>query len=230
LSHGLDAKYTFLEEENLLQILLFSLLAIVIGAALILYGYRIFLVLLPVFGFFAGFWVGASAMQWTLNENFLATLFSIIVGVVLGIVFAIASYAIYFAGVAVVAFAFGAMVAAGIMTFIGFEAGGVVSLVALAAGILLAVITFQKNLQKYFIMGIMSLGGGNLVVLGILVLIGQVSLEVLRAKGDMIGPVLAAGALWVIIWLGLAIAGLVYQIRTSSDFEFSMDDLKERWG
>ena len=214
----------------MLQILLFSLLAIVIGAALILYGYRIFLVLLPVFGFFAGFWVGASAMQWTLNENFLATLFSIIVGVVLGIVFAIASYAIFFAGVAVVAFAFGAMVAAGIMTFIGFEAGGVVSLVALAAGILLAVITFQKNLQKYFIMGIMSLGGGNLVVLGILVLIGQVSLEVLRAKGDMIGPVLAAGALWVIIWLGLAIAGLVYQIRTSSDFEFSMDDLKERWG
>ena len=214
----------------MLQIILFSLLAIVVGAALILYGYRIFLVLLPVFGFFAGFWVGASAMQWILNENFLATLFSIIVGVVLGIIFAIASYAIYFAGVAVVAFAFGAMIAVGIMTFIGFEAGAVVSLAALAAGVLLAIITFQKNLQKYFIMGIMSLGGGNLVVLGILVLIGQVSLEVLRAKGDMIGPVLAAGALWVIIWLGLAIAGLVYQIRTSSDFEFSMDDLKERWG
>ena len=214
----------------MLQIILFSLLAIVIGAALILYGYRIFLVLLPVFGFFAGFWVGASAMQWTLNENFLATLFSIIVGIVLGIIFAIASYVIYFAGVAVVAFAFGAMIAVGIMTFIGFEAGAVVSLVALAAGVLLAILTFQKNLQKYFIMGIMSLGGGNLVVLGILVLIGQVSLELLRAKGDMIGPVLSAGTLWVIIWLGLAIAGLVYQIRTSSDFEFSMDDLKERWG
>jgi len=220
----------FLEEENMLQIILFSLLAIVIGAALILYGYRIFLVLLPVFGFFAGFWVGASAMQWTLNENFLATIFSIIVGVVLGVIFAIASYVIYFAGVAVVAFAFGAMIAVGIMTFIGFEAGIVISLVALAAGVLLVIFTFQKNLQKYFIMGIMSLGGGNLVVLGILVLIGQVSLEVLRAKGDMIGPVLSAGALWVIIWLGLAIAGLIFQIRTSSDFEFSMDDLKERWG
>ena len=214
----------------MLQIILFSLLAIVIGAALILYGYRIFLVLLPVFGFFAGFWVGASAMQWTLNENFLATIFSIIVGVVLGVIFAIASYVIYFAGVAVVAFAFGAMIAVGIMTFIGFEAGIVISLVALAVGVLLVIFTFQKNLQKYFIMGIMSLGGGNLVVLGILVLIGQVSLELLRAKGDMIGPVLSAGTLWVIIWLGLAIAGLVYQIRTSSDFEFSMDDLKERWG
>jgi len=214
----------------MLQIILFSLLAIVIGAALILYGYRIFLVLLPVFGFFAGFWVGASAMQWTLNENFLATIFSIIVGVVLGVIFAIASYVIYFAGVAVVAFAFGAMIAVGIMTFIGFEAGIVISLVALAVGVLLVIFTFQKNLQKYFIMGIMSLGGGNLVVLGILVLIGQVSLEVLRAKGDMIGPVLSAGALWVIIWLGLAIAGLIFQIRTSSDFEFSMDDLKERWG
>ena len=220
----------FLEEENMLQIILFSLLAIVIGAALILYGYRVFLVLLPVFGFFAGFWVGASAMQWTLNEIFLATIFSIIVGVVLGVIFAIASYIIYFAGVAVVAFTFGAMIAVGIMTFIGFEAGIVISLVALAAGVLLVIVTIQKNLQKYFIMGIMSLGGGNLVVLGILVLIGQVSLEVLRAKGDMIGPVLSAGALWAIIWLGLAIAGLIYQIRTSSDFEFSMDDLKERWG
>jgi len=214
----------------MLQIILFSLLAIVVGAALLLYGYRIFLVLLPVFGFFAGFWVGASAMQWTLNENFLATLFSIIVGIVLGIIFAIASYAIYFAGVAVVAFAFGAMVAIGILTFIGFEAGAVVSLAALAAGVLLAMLTFQKNLQKYFIMGIMSLGGGNLVILAILVLIGQISLKLLRARGDMIGPVLVAGALWVIIWLGLAIAGLVYQIRTSSDFEFSMDDLKEGWG
>jgi len=214
----------------MLQIILFSVLAIVIGAAFILYGYRIFLVLLPVIGFFAGFWVGASAMQWTLNENFLATLFSIIVGIVLGLIFAIASYIIYIAGVAIVAFAFGAMIAAGIMTFIGFEAGAVVSLVALAAGILLAVFTIQKNLQKFFIMGIMSIGGGNLVVLGILVLLGQVSLEVLRAKGDMIGPVLAAGTLWVIIWLGLAIAGLVYQLRTSRDFEFSMDDLKEQWG
>ena len=214
----------------MLQIILFSVLAIVIGAAFILYGYRIFLVLLPVIGFFAGFWVGASAMQWTLNENFLATLFSIIVGIVLGLIFAIASYMIYIAGVAIVAFAFGAMIAAGIMTFIGFEAGAVVSLVALAAGILLAVFTIQKNLQKFLIMGIMSIGGGNLVVLGILVLLGQVSLEVLRTKGDMIGPVLAAGTLWVIIWLGLAIAGLVYQIRTSRDFEFSMDDLKEQWG
>ena len=88
----------------MLQIILFSLLAIVIGAALILYGYRIFLVLLPVFGFFAGFWVGASAMQWTLNENFLATLFSIIVGIVLGIIFAIASFFIYFLGTDVLPF------------------------------------------------------------------------------------------------------------------------------
>jgi hypothetical protein len=214
----------------MLQIILFSLLAIVIGAALILYGYRIFLVLLPVFGFFAGFWVGASAMQWTLNENFLATIVSILVGVVLGIVFAIASYVIYIAGVVVVAFAFGAMIAAGIMTFIGFEPGAVVGIVALATGVILVIITIQRNLQKYFIMGIMSLGGGNLVVLGILVLIGQVSLALLREQGDMIGPVLAAGALWVIIWLVLAIAGLIYQIRTSRDFEFSMNDLREQWG
>jgi hypothetical protein len=213
----------------MLQIILFSVLAVVIGAALILYGYRIFLVLLPVIGFFAGFWVGASAMQFTLNENFLATIFTIVVAVVIGIIFAIASYMMYMMGVIVVAFAFAAMIAAGIMTSIGFESGFIVGAVAIAAGVGLVILTVQKNLQKYVIMAIMSTGGGSMVVLGVLVLIGQVSLDTLKANGNMIGPVLESGTLWVIIWLGLAIAGLVYQIRTSRDFEFSMGDLKERW-
>ena len=211
------------------QIILFSVLAIVIGAALILYGYRIFLVLLPVIGFFAGFWVGASAMQFTLNENFLATIFTIVVAVVVGIIFAVASYMMYMMGVIVVAFAFAAMIAAGIMTTIGVESGFIVGAVAIAAGVGLVILTVQKNLQKYVIMAIMSTGGGNMVVLGVLVLIGQVSLDILKANGNMIAPVLESGTLWVIIWLGLAIAGLVYQIRTSRDFEFSMGDLKERW-
>jgi hypothetical protein len=79
-------------------------------------------------------------------------------------------------------------------------------------------------------MVIMAMGGGNMVVLGILVLIGQVSLATLKTNGNMIAPVLDSGALWVIIWLVLAVAGLIYQIRTSSDFEFSMDDLREQWG
>jgi hypothetical protein len=214
----------------MLQIVLFSILAIVIGAALLTYGYRIFLVLLPVVGFFAGFWVGASAMQFTLNENFLATIFTILVAIVVGILFAIGSYLIYMMGVVVVAFAFAAMIAAGIMTTIGFESGFIVGIVALAAGVGMVILTVQRNLQKYIIMAIMSIGGGNLVVLGVLVLIGQVSLETLKTNGNMIAPVLASGALWVIIWLGLAIAGLIYQIRTSSDFEFSMNDLKEQWG
>ena len=214
----------------MLQIILFSLLAIVIGAALITYGYRIFLVLVPVVGFFAGFWVGASAMQYTLNENFLATIFTIVVAVVIGLIFAIASYIIYMAGVVVVAFTFAAMIAAGIMTSLGFESGFTVGIVALAAGVGMVILTIQKNLQRYIIMVIMAMGGGNMVVLGILVLIGQVSLATLKTNGNMIAPVLESGALWVIIWLVLAAAGIIYQIRTSSDFEFSMDDFREQWG
>jgi len=211
----------------MLQVIIFSVLAIAIGAALVVYGYRVFLVLLPVIGFIAGFWVGASAMQYTLNETFLASIFSIVIGLIIGLIAAFVAYLIYIAGVTVVAFTFGAMIGAGIMTSLGFESGVVVGLVALAAGVGLVILTIQKNLQKYFIMAIMSLAGGNLVVLGILVLLGQVSLAVLRGKGDLIGPVITAGFLWVLVWIGLAIAGFFYQLRTSSDYTFSWKDVRK---
>jgi hypothetical protein len=211
----------------MLQVIIFSVLAIAIGAALVLYGYRIFLVLLPVIGFIAGFWVGASAMQYALNENFLASIFSIVIGLIVGLIAAFVAYLIYIAGVTVLAFTFGAMIGAGIMSSLGFDSGLIVGLVALAAGIGLLILTIQENLQKYFIMAIMALGGGNLVVLGILVLLGQVSLAVLREKGDLTGPVITAGFLWVLVWLGLGIAGFFYQLRTSSDYTFSWKDVRK---
>ncbi len=39
------------------QTLLLSLLALGVGLLLLLWGYRAFLVMLPIFGFFAGLWL-----------------------------------------------------------------------------------------------------------------------------------------------------------------------------
>ena len=43
--------------------LLIGLLAIAIGAAFAFYGFRVFLILLPIWGFFAGFLLGAGVMD-----------------------------------------------------------------------------------------------------------------------------------------------------------------------
>ena len=42
-----------------LQVLCVSILALLLGLAALLAGYRLFLLLLPIWGFFAGFFIGA---------------------------------------------------------------------------------------------------------------------------------------------------------------------------
>ena len=56
-----------------LEGLLLGLLAIGIGLAFAFYGFRVFLILLPIWGFFAGFLVGANGMEYLFGDAFLAT-------------------------------------------------------------------------------------------------------------------------------------------------------------
>ena len=46
----------------MLSILFISLFALILGLAFCFAGYRVFLVMLPIWGFFAGFWLGAMSL------------------------------------------------------------------------------------------------------------------------------------------------------------------------
>ena len=59
-----------------------ALLAALLGAAFLLAGYRFFLVMLPIWGFFGGFWIGAYAISLILGGGFLATTTGLVVGFV----------------------------------------------------------------------------------------------------------------------------------------------------
>ncbi|MCB0039176.1 MAG: hypothetical protein KDE23_05810, partial [Caldilinea sp.] len=87
----------------MVQMLFAALFALILGAAFCLWGYRIFLVLLPVWGFFAGFWLGAHSITLLLGEGFLATTTGWIVGFVVGILLALFSYLFYALAVAIIA-------------------------------------------------------------------------------------------------------------------------------
>jgi hypothetical protein len=63
------------------------LFALLLGAALCLAGYRFFLVMLPIWGFFGGFWIGAEATSLLLGGGFLATTTGLVVGLAAGICF-----------------------------------------------------------------------------------------------------------------------------------------------
>ena len=79
-----------------------GLLGVVLGAAFCFAGFRFFLILLPIWGLFAGFMVGAGATATLLGEGFLGSVLGIAVGVVVAIVFALLSYFYWWGAILVV--------------------------------------------------------------------------------------------------------------------------------
>ena len=75
----------------MLQVIFAALFAFLIGLAFLLYGYRLFLVMLPIWGFFAGFWLGAQTIAMLLGGGFLATTTGWVVGFATGLLLAVLS-------------------------------------------------------------------------------------------------------------------------------------------
>ena len=68
--------------------LLAALILIAIGAAALFVGFKLWLVLLPIFGFLVGFVVGAELIATWLGDGFLSNVLGIVVGAAVAVVFA----------------------------------------------------------------------------------------------------------------------------------------------
>jgi hypothetical protein len=136
-------------------------LSALLGLAFCFLGYHIFLVLLPVWGFFAGFWLGAQTIALIVGTGFLATVTGWVVGVIAGLILAVLSYLFFIVGVAIVAAAIGAAIGTGLMAALGFDSGLLVTLVGLVSAVVLAVLTLRYSIQKYVIIAITALAGAR---------------------------------------------------------------------
>jgi hypothetical protein len=213
-----------------MEVILMATLAAVLGLVLCLWGYRIFLVMLPIFGFFAGFWLGAQAVALIFGTGFLVSVTGLVVGFIVGLIFAVLSYLFYFIGVALLALAAGAALGSGVMGAIGFDTGLLVLIVAIVSALVMAGLTLVFNLQKYVIIAIAALAGANAIVLSPLLLFGRISLESVSGAGSAIAPVLQDSWFWLIIWLIIAVGSIVYQVRSNRSYTFNRDVYVEGWG
>ncbi len=69
-----------------MQMVLISLFSLIIGGVLLLYGFRVLRAVLPVWGFLAGFWLGADLAALALGQGFLGTIAGWAAGLILGAV------------------------------------------------------------------------------------------------------------------------------------------------
>jgi hypothetical protein len=201
--------------------------ALILGAILILGGYRFFLIMLPIFGFFVGFALGAEVIANIFGTSFLADITGWITGAVVGIVFAVLSYLFWIIGVAIVSGAIGFALGTGVMYAIGLDPGFISWLVGIvvAAAVVLAVL--MLNVQKYLIIVITSLGGAGLLIGGVMLMFGAVTLDQLSTNA--VRAAIDNSWVWMLIFLVLAIAGVAWQIMSTRTYVWEVEESGRGW-
>jgi hypothetical protein len=199
------------------EVLCMGLIAILFGLVMAFAGYRLMWIVLPIFGFFFGFALGAQTLQFIFGVGFLATITSWIVGFVVGAIFAVLSYLFYFLAVALVSGAAGYAITVGILGAIGLEGGFLVWLIGIVAGVALALVVLRFNIQKYAVIAITAVAGTGVIIFTLLAAFADLSwLEL------MLNPVVMAisnSIWWLIFFLVVAIAGAFVQLRASQAYE-----------
>jgi hypothetical protein len=194
-----------------------ALIALLFGQALAFGGYRLFLFLLPIWGFFFGFGLGAEALQALFGIGLLATVTSWVVGFIVGAIFAVLSYLFYFFAVALLAGSFGYGLAVGLLTAMGLDFSFLVWLIGLVAGIAVAVVVLYFNIQKYAIIVITAMAGTSVIIFTLLALFGNITPGQL-----LVGPVLIAiqsSFWWLLFFVVLAAAGVAVQLMANRRYE-----------
>lgn len=199
------------------ELLCMTLIGLLFGLAVVFFGYRMFLILLPIWGFFFGLGLGAHTVQLIFGTEFLATITSWVVGFLVGLIFAVLSYLFYIVGVAILSASAGYWLAVSILGAIGLGYNFIVWVIGIIAAVILAYVVLRFNLQKYAIIVITAAGGTAAIILTLLAAFGQVSLA------DIAGnPVMAAMShsfLWTIFFIVVAVAGIVVQLRANRSYE-----------
>lgn len=195
-----------------------GLLGILIGLAFVFWGIRLFLILLPIWGFFAGFLFGAYGTTALLGDGFLATTLGWVIGFVVGIVFAILSYLYYWFAVVFIGASVGYAAGVGLLHWLGNGGDNLMGfLFGLIGAIIVAALVVFLRMPKYLIILLTAIGGAFAAVTGLALILSQVTLDELR--GGIMGSLSAVNDLpwlWGLGAIVLAGVGIAYQVRLAA--------------
>ncbi|HEX5165319.1 MAG TPA: DUF4203 domain-containing protein [Thermomicrobiales bacterium] len=201
----------------------FGSITLAMGIVFCFLGLRIFGITLPIFGFMAGFILGATGIEALFGDGFLSTISGWAAGIVLGLLLAALSYVFWYAGVLIAAAATGAQLGSGLMGVFGVEDGFFVFLVAAGLALLFAFVALALALPIWTVIFYMAMSGAVAIIAGFLLIVNTFDIEDLE-KGSAWASVNASW-LWVFVWAALAAVGMFVQARWITDLEFP----DQRW-
>jgi hypothetical protein len=203
-------------------LLCMTLLALLFGIAVAFAGYRLFLILLPIWGFFGGFFLGAQAITAIFGGGFLSTITGWVIGFIVGLVFAVLAYLFYVVAVAIISFSFGYGATTAILAAIGLNFGFLVWIIAVVVGVVVAFVVLRWNLAKYAIIVITAIGGAGAIIYTLLG--GVEGASPLDLVMNPVQLAIQSSFWWLLFFLVVAVAGIVVQIRANQGWEVEQYD------
>ena len=186
-----------------------ALVLLVGGLISCLAGYRVFRVVLGIYGFILGALLASSAMG---TEH---TLWMVLAALAGGVIGALILIGAYFVGVALLGAGIGALAASLIWAALGREPHALVVILFAVAGALGAL-----ALQRYVIVGATAFGGAWTSIVGALALAGNRLAVDAAAHNNVwlaypMNP--APGQRWIFMaWIALGLAGAVVQLGVTA--------------
>jgi len=199
------------------ELLCATLIALLFGTLVCFGGYRLFLLLLPIWGFFFGFFLGAQSIQLLFGQEFLSTVTSWVVGFIVAIIFAVLSYLFYIAAVIIIAGALGYGVGVAIMGLFSADLTLLTWIVGIVLGVILAVVTVRFNLAKYVIIIATGLSGAAVAIATLVV--GIENVQLLSLAENPVRLITSGSFLWSFLYILMAGAGIVLQIMANRNWE-----------
>ena len=191
--------------------IILGLLAIIAGGAMLIAGQFVLRLVIPIWGFFAGFAFGAGIVASFADERFLGTVLGWLLGLVFAVLFAILAYLYYYVAVVLALGAAGFAIGSGIVVALGITWSWVAVLVGLAVGLVIGLVAVLGDLPMIVLVILGSIAGAVGVTGGLMLLVGSLD-SADFSRGDFTDTVSGSFG-WSLLLVVLALLGILVQAR-----------------
>ena len=198
--------------------LIVSTLLIAIGLVVALLGVKMFRLLLPLIGLVTGAMAGFIGVQAVFGVGAVATAIAVVVAIIMGLLFAFLSFAFF--DLAVIVYV--AMLGAAVFSYDGIalglsQDGFLVFMLAVTGFLLAATWASRGGVSLRIVMALTAFIGTAYVLVGIMLLVGNVSIDELNNSGVVatIIRVVDQSFLWFLVWVGGSLVAQQLQQRAA---------------
>lgn len=192
-----------------------GLIALLAGIVFCFSGYRTFRVVIPIWGAFVGFSLGAGVVAALTGDALLAKPVGWLVGAFVALAFAALAYLYFEVAVTLSMASLGFAAGASLMVALGLDWNWLVALAGVALGIVAAVLAIATNLPRIILVVVSATAGATAIVGGAMLLVG--ALETVDFTNHAVTARIEDDWWWYLLYVFLAFAGIFSQARSNAE-------------